>query len=94
MSKEDYWKRELAEIVDRHNERHKDREKVVSHATRSARRQGIFRIFVLLHQLGFRARPRNFSGNRPHEERRQVTAQLVERRGRRRLPCTAVRLRP
>lgn len=62
MRREDYWKRELAEIVDRHNERHKDRERVISHATRSARRQGIFRIFVLLHQLGFRARPRNFSG--------------------------------
>lgn len=61
MSRDDYWKRELAEIVDRHNERHKDREKIISHATRSARRQGIFRIFVLLHQLGFRARPRNFS---------------------------------
>lgn len=61
MSREGYWKRELAEIVDRHNERHKDREKIISHATRSARRQGIFRIFVLLHQLGFRARPRNFS---------------------------------
>lgn len=62
MRREDYWKKELAEIVDRHNEWHKDREKVISHATRSARRQGIFRMFVLLHQLGFRARPRNFSG--------------------------------
>jgi integrase len=61
MGQAEYWKRELAQIIDRHNERHKDREKVISHATRQARRQGIFRIFVLLHQLGFRTRPRNFS---------------------------------
>ncbi len=66
MRGEDHWKKELADIVDRFNDRHKDREKVISHATRSARRQGIFRIFVLLHQLGFRARPRNLSVRHIH----------------------------
>jgi len=66
MRGEDHWKRELADIVDRFNDRHKDREKLISHATRSARRQGIFRIFVLLHQLGFRARPRNLSVRHIH----------------------------
>lgn len=66
MRGEDYWKKELAEIVDRFNDRHKGRGKVISHATRFARRQGIFRIFVLLHQLGYRARPRNFSVRHIH----------------------------
>lgn len=61
MQGEKYWKKELREIIDRFNDRHKDRDKVISYATRSARRQGLIRIFVLLHQLGHHARPRNFS---------------------------------
>lgn len=61
MQGEKYWKKELRDIIDRFNDRHKDRDKVISYATRSARREGLIRIFVLLHQLGHRARPRNFS---------------------------------
>lgn len=58
---EQYWKKELAQIIDQHNERHAVRSKVIAYATRDARRQGLFRIFVLLQQLGFRTRPRNLS---------------------------------
>jgi len=66
MKGEKSWKVELKEIIERFNDRHKDRNKLISYATRNARRQGLFRIFVLLHQLGHRARPRNFSERHIH----------------------------
>ena len=60
MKHKGYWKTELAVICDKHNDWHTRQDKVVAFATRQARRQGLFRIFVLLHKLGYKTRPKNF----------------------------------
>lgn len=53
------WKGQLAAIIERHNEMHAFRNKPISHNTREARRQSLFRMFALLRQLGFMVAPAN-----------------------------------
>ncbi|MES2260589.1 MAG: integrase domain-containing protein [Pseudomonadota bacterium] len=59
MDKEKDWKGQLAEIIGRHNEMHASRSKVISHRTRDARSQALFRMFRQLRDLGFRVEPHN-----------------------------------
>ncbi|WP_256081962.1 integrase domain-containing protein [Massilia sp. YIM B04103] len=61
VKKSEYWKAQLGSIIDRHNDVHASRSKIISYNTRQARRQGLFRIFVLLRQLGYRPKPKNLS---------------------------------
>ncbi|MCG2583871.1 integrase domain-containing protein [Massilia sp. TS11] len=56
------WQRELQDILIRHNEQHAHRSKVVSHRTRTARAQALFRCFRLLHAMGFHVRPAGLGG--------------------------------
>lgn len=53
------WKGQLAAIIEQHNEMHAFRHKTISHGTREARRQSLFRMFGLLRQLGFLVAPAN-----------------------------------
>jgi len=53
------WKAQLSAIIREHNDSHAVRDKEVSHSTRQARRQGLFRIFTLLRKMGFQLEPRN-----------------------------------
>jgi len=53
------WREQLAAIIDQRNEMHACRNKVVSHSTRAARRQALFRMFALLRRLGFTTAPDN-----------------------------------
>lgn len=59
MDKEKDWKGQLAEIIGRHNEMHASRNKVISHRTRDARSQALFRMFRQLRDLGYRVEPCN-----------------------------------
>lgn len=59
MGKIEDWRGRLAAIIDRHNEMHAFRKKVVAHSTREARRQALFRMFGLLRRLGYTASPDN-----------------------------------
>ena len=53
------WKAQLSAIIRDHNDSHAVRDKEVSHSTRHARRQGLFRSFTLLRKMGFHLEPRN-----------------------------------
>lgn len=53
------WREQLAAIIDQRNEMHAFRYKVVSHNTRAARRQALFRMFALLRRLGYATAPDN-----------------------------------
>jgi integrase len=57
------WKAELAEILGRHGEMHAFRNKIISHGTRAARGQALFRMFKQLRELGYGVMPSNL-GNR------------------------------
>lgn len=59
MAKNSNWKAELGAIIREHNDGHVVRNKDVSFNTRHARRQGLFRIFTLLRNLGFHVAPAN-----------------------------------
>lgn len=57
MGRNQDWRRQLAAIIDQHNEMHAFRHKPISHNTRAARRQALFRMFELLRYLGYKAAP-------------------------------------
>ncbi|MBY0240261.1 MAG: integrase domain-containing protein [Burkholderiaceae bacterium] len=59
MGKESNWKSQLAEIIGQHNEMHAYRNKVISHRTRDARSQALFRMFRQLRDLGYQVAPAN-----------------------------------
>jgi len=59
MANNSNWKAELSAIIREHNDAHAVRNKEVSFNTRQARRQGLFRIFTLLRNLGFHVAPAN-----------------------------------
>jgi len=61
MANNGNWKSELSAIIRANNDVHAVRDKEISFNTRSARRQGLFRIFSLLRRLGFHLSPRNLS---------------------------------
>jgi integrase len=53
------WKAQLSAIIREYNDGHAVRDKEVSHNTRQARRQGLFRMFMILRRMGFHLEPRN-----------------------------------
>lgn len=53
------WKGELKDTLDKHNGQHATRKKVVSHRSREARADGLFRMFGQLWQMGLKVMPRN-----------------------------------
>ncbi|SFV16788.1 integrase domain-containing protein [Pseudoduganella namucuonensis] len=53
------WKARLAEIIGQHNEMHAFRNKIISHGTRTARSQALFRMFGQLRDLGYGVSPNN-----------------------------------
>lgn len=55
------WKRALQDVLDAHNTGHALRAKVVAARTTEARAQGLFRIFSVLRELGFRFSPLNLA---------------------------------
>ncbi|GAB2855939.1 hypothetical protein GCM10027277_25670 [Pseudoduganella ginsengisoli] len=59
MGNEVDWKSQLAEIIGQHNEMHAVRNKVISHRTRDARSQALFRMFRQLRDLGYHVAPQN-----------------------------------
>lgn len=59
MANNSNWKVELSAIIQQHNDGHAVRDKTVSFNTQQARRQGLFRIFALLRDLGFQVAPKN-----------------------------------
>jgi len=61
MANNTQWKSELSAIIRANNDGHAVRDKEISFSTRSARRQGLFRIFSLLRRLGFQLSPRNLN---------------------------------
>lgn len=87
--KKGYWKTELAAICDKHNDWHTRQDKVVAYATRQARRQGLFRIFALLHKLGYKTRPQNFGQNHLQALMMYWTGQLVPTQSQ---PAVALRI--
>jgi integrase len=62
MSKNGNWKRELADIVKVHNDRHAHGHKGVSSATMGDRRHGLFRCFSQLRSLGYQLAPTGLGG--------------------------------
>ena len=59
MANNSNWKAQLSAIIREHNDGHAVRNKDVSFNTRHARRQGLFRTFTLLRNLGFHVTPAN-----------------------------------
>lgn len=59
MANNSNWKVELSAIIQQHNDGHAIRNKTISFNTRQARRQGLFRMFTLLRELGFQVAPQN-----------------------------------
>jgi integrase len=51
------WKGELQKLLKKNNEMHSLRDKTVSHRTRSARPDGLFRMFRLLREAGWKVGP-------------------------------------
>lgn len=61
MAQNTQWRSELAALIAAHNDMHALRPKTISHRTRQARAQGLFRMFGLLRRLGFCPAPGNLS---------------------------------
>jgi len=59
MANNSNWKVELSAIIREHNDGHATRDKTISFNTQQARRQGLFRMFTLLRELGFQVAPQN-----------------------------------
>jgi integrase len=57
MNQHQDWRARRAAIIDPPNDRDAHRTKLISHNTRAARRQSLFRMFALLRRLGFTAEP-------------------------------------
>lgn len=57
MTSGENWKQTLASLLEAHNGQHARRSKTVSHRTREARGEGLYRIFRQLWDLGYRVQP-------------------------------------
>lgn len=61
MTHNTQWRGKLDALLDAFNERHASVGKGISHSTRQARSQGLYRIFALLRKLGFKPVPENLA---------------------------------
>lgn len=89
MSMNKDWKSQLTEILGQHNEMHALRNKVISHRTREARSQALFRMFRQLRDLGYGVAPGNIGERHVGALMQCWTAQQVLPGQVRRKPCSA-----
>ena len=61
MTHNTQWREQLNSVLAAFNEWHASRNKGIAHSTRQARSQGLYRIFALLRQLGYKPSPENLS---------------------------------
>lgn len=61
MAHNTQWRGQLDALLDAFNERHASVGKGISHSTREARSQGLYRMFALLRKLGFKPVPENLA---------------------------------